>query len=314
MGQEKLLSCSWETLVDVGSYNIYRKHCVIDGDQLLEHSKCRVLVPSEDILLSYGPSLLNSRHIPYYNLNGEKEVYIKFSKLNISENSIVRFANKYGVLGINTADRFDNITKEKNDEYMMVISGDKFSEWENEINTMKSTLYLYDLWERRKLSLLRKVLYLSSGDIDSLLFPVELEGLKHVLTFRNDNFYYQLPLYNNVVPKYDDLARYVFQSIINEKCVQHIGQFVAWSKSRQKATLEAFPYNMLGAIWWQFIENISGKTVGKRRYIPKRCNGCNAIILVSRSDAQYCDNCKQKGKRLRRKEGEVNANLTQPLG
>jgi hypothetical protein len=257
--------------------------------------------------------------IPDYDLQDKFNLYLNFSQLKTDEDSILKFATKYGALGIDTHHRFTKIYNEieKSKEWEghnPPFRGDRYEEWVTEIGEMAIAIKLYELILANNTVSLKKYLHIPKDEN------------KKPVVMMNSSLSYYCPVmveyndYCSFFPIYLDqvsdrrrnpitYAKFILQQMINEHLVKYTGRIIAWGKppEQNRPAFYNQPLNLVGALWLQFTEKMTVTEKNGKRQFPCPCQSCGTLFAASRSDAQHCHACKQRLKRTRRAHPQTSA-------
>jgi hypothetical protein len=269
-----------------------------------------VLVPQSDAVREYVPLAV-------------PKLFRDFGECRIRHDDIVRFADRYGLLGVEVwlnlcgvEDRIANsLSKSPRGEWVAL--------WQNEILAMRTAIRVWDA--------------LSSGLVSPVQiwfvpgqrfpwqsgFPSSADSIPGdavmCLPGADDDLgsFYHLtdivaedtPLRGPVLDSPEAAHRLLIRQInhrIRSHCAPYLEQ---WTSRPLSALLRVSPTNLLGALWWQFARAVTGEAS------YRQCKVCLQWIELStgdhgfRIDREFCSNeCKYKDHRAKvRKAKELKA-------
>jgi hypothetical protein len=253
----------------------------------------------------------------------EPSLFRRFAALDGSENSILGFANKYGLLFEGIPVQIPNSTTElaqdenqviflvpadEHDRYNLVY-GERISAWREEIDRMRRAVELWELIRHKDTTALREQIKWNSEnnpegilyEEGSMVLPNGLEVPAYVETITSK--WYRRELFKDLVSKPGcpviKPARMLLQRWINEKLKSTVGLRLLWDSSVRNLVMCVQPYCLLGAMWYQLaLEMINpGQKI-------KLCEACGNLFEYDRSTRRFCsDACRKRAARkLRRQE------------
>ncbi len=225
--------------------------------------------------------------IERYPLEEEPGLYRAFASLELTEQAILEFANKWGPL--------ENAHELDPDEYadtMVAYVGDRLASWFTEINRMKVLVELWDVLtgnKRRKLS-----------DVVEVKTWEQLASWWVDIVFKNaPELRWDFHIHDRDWPGFSDppemaekreLARMSLMDLVNDSLWGSCSPWLRMGEQPGEVTLCFTPHNLIGAFWLSFAQEILGeKTL-------KQCMYCKRSFEVSRdgnerrqrSDKKYC--------------------------
>ena len=236
----------------------------------------------------------------YHPMSKNPGLFRDFSELEDKE-KIREFANQYGLL----FDRYsgeDNIKEKGSYRSVEAACGVALAKWEHEIGDMRALIAIWDLITGSKIADLERIITWKNGDVEYRIFTpkrrasawLTLPGKAHRFTEGDI-----------LVPAQEALQREINVRLSGEvdrssnetrlqriECVPQLG----WTPDGHQQ-LVVTPFNLLGAMWLQFAQFVSGA------YTLKRCVACGKYLQVGkgvkrRSDAATCsDACRQRKRR-----------------
>jgi hypothetical protein len=220
-----------------------------------------------------------------------------FANVDPTKKGVLKFANKYGWLGINQTVEFDAVDGSS-------VKYEKLSSWVNDITLMRLMVDLWDsldnreyLWE-----------HIEWKGYDSVYFnPDENAPLPDTFSLAYDG----LIASEEFTVGFDELftpgdvlkpAHYYLMRTINKQLYDEV-----MVSMRVDLQLCMLPKNLLGTLWLQFAQAVSGK---KMDY--QQCIYCGEYFEkapgVGRKDKKYCSNaCRVAAARKRREEASREA-------
>lgn len=263
----------------------------------------RVLV-GDDIRFDYGVDPISSRLITYYNDQGNNKLFHKFSSLIPTERNIQKFASKHGLLGFDTDMRFRLPSEDKTvlPYHNGYIYGDTIYEWENEIKFMKLALNLLGMTIKNDdIKRLRSHINWKS-DRESLLDLGSAENCIYKLSYNLDDTWFDMPVYEenmyliNCIERkeYKNLARAIIASMVNSRLIKYTAQTILWSRIETKMKIDHLPLCLLGLLWIQFADSLTGTS----NQVTCYCTGCHKPFLSHRRSAKWCTpGCRKRAQR-----------------
>lgn len=227
-----------------------------------------------------------AEHIEPLAINGA--LLWRLAETEISEGSIEKFANAFGLLTGNWFGAPKGGGK--------IYSGDPFQVWEKEIWWARLVVNVWNSIQENDLDKLSQWikwrpksgsvrLVWRSGPIADNGVLASPEYLPEILALFEPG--------DLILPAHIAVAR-----TVNRKLKEHASPQVLWSSDEGRLGLHIRPHNLLGAIWTQFSEIID-----QRRSIA-RCEVCSEWFERPRKDKRHCsDKCRVRAMRLR-KEGK----------
>jgi len=258
-----------------------------------------------------------------YNPLLEPSLFRRFAALNGSENSILGFANKYGLLfeGMPDMSLFGaqmlNLTTDlaqdayrviflvpadEHDRYNLVY-GERISAWREEIDRMRRAVELWKLIQHKDTTALReRIKWISENNPESIRYeegsmalPNALEVPAYVELITSKR--YRRELFNDLMskPGYPVIkpARMLLQSWINARLKSTVGLRLLWDSSVRNLVMCVQPHCLLGAMWYQLaLEMINP---GQKK---KLCEACGNLFEYDRSTRRFCsDACRKRAAR-----------------
>ena len=216
-----------------------------------------------------------------------------FADTEINEKGILRFANKYGLLGLpGELITLDNKTR--------ACMGEPLNEWYKAIANMRVATELWGMIEKGEKGKLKKhVHWKVKGWIDythviqSPAFTLEID---ETIASKKANKYAEH--FNEFV--YGDIinpAKLYLQSFINKQ----IDSRVSPRMLQDRCTLGLFhvPNSLIGALWLQFAISI---TTGAKY---QQCPWCSSWFEPERNTKKFCsDSCRVSASRKKRRKGK----------
>lgn len=225
-------------------------------------------------------------------------LFENFAELTPSEDNILKFARRYGLLGVTTGVLFP--IRENKDQ---IKRGEPLQLWALEVVSLRVALKLWQMYENDDEAGLKQYVCWSGGNV-TLHNPPGFDDLRE---FGNRTLETIGTIYWDEVPTLEEgdvltPARHWVQEVVNER----LEAFVALRIAEDEAGNLVYSYqpkHLLGALWYQFSQVITG--IDRLN----RCLMCNKPIIVKRggrSDKVYCsDKCKMRasraGKRVRKR-------------
>lgn len=273
-------------------------------------------------LLIENPEVMTmNRYLP---LDEESALFLKFSDIDISEEGILKFANKYGrlwanhgyLIGIEQVEFIPKIeVKSKEEQYKLwfpeveergnsFIIGEPFIYWETEIISMRNAVRLWKWIESEDIG---KLSFVVNWDRDGGGFDCALGEINDIKLFRKlprkeqrimgGEYNIQYRFFNENVSKEvlyltkkGDIilpAKILLNDIINTKLKNHPLHLRLLLDENNYPKQFVVPESLLGAMWYQFFQSITGE----KKY--KKCAVCGTWENVNekREDWLYHDSC-----------------------
>ena len=236
------------------------------------------------------------RHISRYNplLSCSGLFRIFALETEPTEDGIVQFANKYGLLGGNAS---KGILLKAHTE---LGCGETLADWLAEIQEMQDLVKLWDAARKPHISLLMKCIRW-----DELRTSVEysLDRGRTGETIASSVIHPQVLAMikpgDVIAPAY-----WLLQSRINKKLTQHgVAGRLLWKPDMSSFTVHLVPNSLAGCLWLQFAKAIEGNKN------HRQCDNCKLWFELggsreARADKKFCTpNCKAAWNRNKPKEG-----------
>ena len=245
-------------------------------------------------------------------LEQHTKLFIEFSEIELSQEGILRFADKYGMLTHGEAlftPKYSHkegegepwkhgvgaLLHQKKGLIYAGVYGESFSFWKREIEHIKQTIQFWEWYKGENVAALRKVVYWTDdwkavkytwGDKDTLSNYTKAKD--YIKDYEAKDIKFQSSsndiASNEISPKifstfmHGDLllpAQYLVQSRINNKLNKHITKTKLLWNNKNKLVLYLMPETLLGAIWFQFAR----AAAGEREY--RRCSICDQLADVT---------------------------------
>lgn len=245
--------------------------------------------------------------IRYSPLTKYPDLYQEFAKTPTTQEGVLAFANKYGLLS-RTQDIFSRnlqrVKVTKTAGYMTYA--ESVHDWYKEIQAMQ---YCLELWNCLRLGkndkLARRIYWTDDGSVGYKSYDgdeMPQDGVfssSWIAIKGNPSDAYKLDKL-----KRGELERPAFMYLqiqINKKLKDRLSPQLLWDRHWTELGLHILPHDLIGALWLQLAQAITHqKTV-------KVCEVCGKPIIVAntygtRSDRQYCSGaCRSKAYRDRKK-------------
>lgn len=230
-------------------------------------------------------------------LKYEPELFVKFAKLDTSKESIIKFANLHGRLGL------VNPLMEQGGSANMLTMGESLNDWRQQIIDIKFPVLLWGLLKESKEEELRK--YIMWGkDNSSVSYSYEQNDTKispraknkipsGIISSATDNIFGTFISGDVTKP-----AQYYLLNTINEKLKGNASPSLIFNST---GDLDPYitPHNLLAAIWLQLFRAVSGQRDFRR---CKICKNWMDISQFKRSDKKRHDICYERRKKKRQEE------------
>lgn len=253
-------------------------------------------LPYRQRLHDTHPYLLQSRFLVHaeksspkrrvFHLLEEEGLYKKFASLEVSEESILEFSNRYGLLDTGLHQIISDSGKN--------LLGEGFEEWAFEISAMSRSLELWELLDRNSITKLRELIkWTGDGNV------ICLDGREDPLLSAG-----YLGACINPPLETGDLTRAVklgLELTINARLSEYTNAKLSLDNS-ERPVLFFEPTNMLGALWLQFANAIHADMQFR---ICDHCGKYFGVGLAAkkRSDSIYCSaSCRTMASRKRKGE------------
>lgn len=212
-----------------------------------------------------------------------------FAKIELNHDAMKRFADEWGLLGVNRGNPHTKVNYGEYDRY-----SEHEVEWEASIKRMRAAVELWQLalaCDRRGLA---RVVTKGSRQVD------EASG-KHIVGWG-----YSISAFGATIPHVypvDDVVVagwHALNDSINANLEIHCSPYLRWDWEQKRSTIRVSPKNLLGAMWWQFAQRVIGEVQ------IKQCKVCGGSITISREgdgkriDRELCSaKCRQAHHRSR---------------
>ena len=238
--------------------------------------------------------LEGSRRI-YEPLKDQPTLFLKFAEVVPTEVGILKFANKYGNLSrIKTGRKWEVGM----DGIEHTFAGHTLKDWENEIQTMKDAVEVWDLARDGDREQLAKLI---RWDGDVVGYHKEIPPTSRSELIAAPQFHPELREMwepgETIGPAYGYL-----QHVLQKQLVKAVSLNPLWENSSLRMTFK--PENLAYAIWVQFSEAVTA--TGDREY--RRCEHCDGPFMVPKKRAypprRYCTNSCRVMAYRKKKESE----------
>lgn len=225
------------------------------------------------------------------------ELFLEFARLDLSEESLLAFANRYGCLGIPQIIPGSGVLR----------GGELVADWRLEVLAMRSAVDLSRAVSRQERSKLRT--WLSFGPRGQLTFDRRFDdGSAVVWTIKDGHS----PVAPHVeAGRWSKAGRLVLHEMLNKRLVGGTRAGVVYDSKREQLSFRIIIESLVAAMWMQLANVVALDRVG-------RCQACGSLLVstpgVSRSDRKTCsDACRAKlsrAKRARKKGAKRGARKT----
>jgi hypothetical protein len=238
--------------------------------------------------LADGLSYLAKEYAPLKSFTG---LYRDFADLPRNDrDSILMFANEYGMLGVG---QFTETPVETEGKNLVRTPVESWTSWKNEIREMHRAVSMWDMVRaKNSAGLSRRIIWKPGrqmwcyeNDPDQADYWKMIEPVDNLFTPGNV-----------LIP-----ASFLVQRWVNKKLDGATSAQVLYDADRARRVLRIIPQNLLGAMWLQFAQTIDGN----RQH--QGCKHCNRWFEISseetgfRVNRQFCsDACKSKDYRKRK--------------
>lgn len=220
-------------------------------------------------------------------------LYRQFAALELTSASMLQFAHTFGLIGVGE----DIATGEDTpfDSHAGYTDTVEFlHDWADEIEIMKSSVEMLNALDRLTgpdPAALSEMLSYREGS-----WHARLEYLSGY-TDQGDIAWMDLTVWSEVHPsRFEDLgpedivqaATEFLSRIVNSRLEGRVSSRVIWDDSREKTLLVHRPTSLLGVMWLQFAEELTGES----EYRP--CIECGTVFEMVRSDKVFCSEACQK--------------------
>lgn len=255
-----------------------------------------VLEDEEDIFLVHpapiGTPYRLKRYMPLEEFTGLFKI---FAKTKLDHDGVLEFANKYGTLT-----RGSHIRPPSGSG--PVLAGEPLRLWYDHIDRVKRLLDLWCMLRKEDTAALKKHIKWSNGRVDYQSYVGEKppRGQSYqVARIASEEVYPHIferfERGNVILP-----AWYHLQREMNKNLQEQVSPRLLWHE--EDLRLFFWPKDLLGAIWLQFAQAVSGN----RKY--RSCAECGTVFELSPQSARrnriYCsDSCKMTAYRKRKLGG-----------
>lgn len=237
----------------------------------------------------------------YFPLKEEPSLFRIFSEVSPTEEGILEFAQKYGLLGFDITSFTQPNSGEYANEYLAIES---LNAWIIHIKLMKETIKIWEMTKGLKIEEIQEILQIKGDTAFSKPFwPEEFEHKKDPLVSgylgeKIEEIKESL-LNDDIILLAKDHIKFVIDA--NLKKLVSVG--IKWLGDKHpKPALYCIPRSLIGALWFQFGMAICGNA----KY--KRCKRCEKWfeVLSANSNKLYCSgSCRFKAYRERKKGKET---------
>jgi hypothetical protein len=268
--------------------------------------------PKEDLFLTDGILLGGSFRRRFYSpLRHNRGLFRNFAEVQPTQEGIRAFANLYGHLG-------GDLSKHLILPNKLGGSGEELSAWQNEIVTMRQTVALWDMvqqsdtqglaryieWEKdpkdSKKGDILGVQYNSHPNMQPGAFPPKGDQSVSawIATTNEPETLARFRVGDVIQP-----ALFYLQRVVNERLRARVVPRLLWDTERIQLELHIVPGSLIGALWLQFAQAISGNIT------YRRCEVCGTwfdlLPPITRKSRQFCSNaCRSKAYREKQIEAQ----------
>ncbi|HYV34628.1 MAG TPA: hypothetical protein VE988_02925 [Gemmataceae bacterium] len=291
-------------------WHVFSKGYKCEDCTLRRGEKARVVVPkwwnndpSEAEKLEEAEVTLTEGDLnEVFPLDEEPGLYRKFAGLDLIEEAILRFADRWGPL--------ENAHEVEPDEYentMVAFVGDTTQEWFTQIRRMRALVELWDVLQgktKRKLAdLIDTVISECNWSWDVEIRFKEYPDLNWHQTFRERDW----PGFSALESgRTREVARTCLFDLVNESLWGSCSPWLSPNDSDDAVTVCLTPHNLKAAMWLMFAQELTGEKD------LKQCLYCKGYFEAStdtkdrrqRSDKKYCSP-KCRGAAFRERGGNV---------
>jgi hypothetical protein len=235
-------------------------------------------------------------------------LFREFADTDPSQDGIVAFANRFGLLGGGVTQRVP-LHNQSASKATPVGNGEALHAWTDEILTMRLTAELWEAARKGDVGWLEQVIFWEKdGSGVQLLSHPELPAgeLPEPPTLVERAWIAGTHLGDDVLARFvpGDLVKpalHYVQSIINRQLQGRASPRLLWDGNRERLGLYIVPDGLIGALWLQFARAV------ERDSQFRRCAECGIWFELARgtarSDKLYCSTpCRTKAYRKRQAE------------
>jgi hypothetical protein len=266
------------------------------------------------------------RYTPYRPLQKHPALFRTFAALEPTEDSFRSFADGYGNLGFAQMVSVKPPTRQGGP---IGVTGEPYDVWRTALGGLKEAVYLWDLFQQAKRDELEQII---RWDRDALGQPLAVYYVpkRDLLTNKKiapgDSVEIASPrshqhwLNYMGAQDYFTPAKALLLRWVNVEIGKHVAARLLYDVDKAEPVLRMVPRNLLGCLWLQLAQNISGdKTL-------RVCAACRKWFEIpargSRSDKQFCsDKCRTRAYRQRmekakqlREQGKKPKQIAEELG
>jgi hypothetical protein len=237
-------------------------------------------------------------------------LFLRFTNTDPTQEGILAFASEFGLLGTGVRSMIF-VPKPDDDKHKVMVPAESISDWNREIFAMRHALRLWQLVQANDIAQLSRyiqwqiptgVCYNSHPDLPRGSHP---DAPAHTI-FRWIATEDVNPELLSVFQHGDPVkpAMYQIQQMINQSLLERISPRMLWGADGTRLGLHMVPSGLIGALWLQFAQAITGN----KNY--RRCGRCENFFEVSpstaRTNRRFCsDACKSKAFRERLLDAEI---------
>lgn len=207
-------------------------------------------------------------HARHEVLRNERLLFRTFAALDKTEDAIADFACRYGLLGVAPVAVYVPLSETAD----TIANGELLSTWIAEIKHMHAAVTAWDLASQRNDAALRKL----------------IKWTRNAIIFNNDEVETEIARVNRGIPSGEVVlpAKLFVVRTVNQRIDGLVGPEIRWDTSTSEPVMRIVPKSLLGALWFQFAQSLSGV----REY--RSCRNCGKAFEVSSDGAkrskQYC--------------------------
>lgn len=229
------------------------------AEQLLEETQAHASRPRWYLTSGYGFTARSYRVKRYYPLQETPSLYEQFARIPLKREAIQEFANQYGALGGDLAEKI-RIPPEVSPENRQTTGfGERLSSWKQEISTMNQAL---TLWEHARDGRNDELsLYIEWTSPDKVIYQSHPDrasrpdhGVRNVIASRRKrpNLLQTLTEGDRILP-----AIVQIQQFVNSHLSDRVSSQLSRSENPSNLRLQVVPGSLIGAIWFQFARSVS---------------------------------------------------------
>jgi hypothetical protein len=220
-----------------------------------------------------------------YPLEDEPGLYRKFAGVDLTEEAVLAFADRWGPL-----ENAHEIEPDAFENTMVAFVGDTIEAWFTQIRRMKALVELWDVLQGKTKKKLADVIHVEKYEC-SWSWDVEIRfkdhpNLRWNYTFRERDW----PGFSELLESGGtrEVARACLLDLVNESLWESCSPWLSTEEDNERVTLCLTPHNLKAALWLMFAQEILGERNLKQCLCCRRYFEVTKETRQQRSDKKYC--------------------------